>query len=236
MRFEDDDDHEFQEIDYETSSDISRALDYIFDLHQPGSNEATCDECRRNWPCDTVRAVSLTSRNHARRTANSSTSEKIRLGHLLRRQEQYFKKFGHEGEEITQRLHELVITSGLKVRPSLENPHEFEVCYRTSNGSPRILWSMWLAASPVIKIVSNFDSALGKKFLATMLLDSYSTADADDILEWWARDSKQQRTVICELSDSPKELVSCIRVLCDASNRVAIEQGSFDVNIDDESY
>lgn len=213
--------------------DLDRVIDFIVSTHQPDESDIICGECRRSWPCETAIAVSHLLGEDEAHNRRTHTPEGIRLGRILARLESQFGNCGEAGQLLVQRLHELVITPGLKVTPSLTSPAELQVSYRVLNGRPQPLWALTLIPRLRITVSCSTMQTTGRRFLSDLLIDSFSPIGTEELLTWWTNHGSGQRLICFDLPDSPRESVRCLQTLCEASSQVAIHQGN--INCGEES-
>jgi hypothetical protein len=223
-------------IEHSEYRDLERVIEFIVSTHQPDESDVICDECRHAWPCETAKAVAHLLGHDETHNRRTQTPEGVRLGRILARLEAQFGDCGQAGQLVLQQLHELVITPGLKVAPSLSNPGALEVSCRALNARPLLLWTLALIPRLRVTISCSITQSLGRKFLSELLVDSLSPIGTEELLTWWTSNGISQRVISFDLPESPKDSIRCLRALCEASTQTAIQQGNINCRDDSDDF
>lgn len=221
-----DNEDENDEIETTGYPEVAEVLGHVLSIHQPADSGIACQECRRNWPCETARAMSYVYKPRPD-DSPTTTPDRIRLGKLFTRLESLLSDRGQAGERLIQHLHELAITPGLRVSTALEDPNIFKVGYVTSGDEVRELWSLTIARRPLVTIYSRLQTAPGRQFLSALLLDSFSDVNSEELVEWWSRLEPTHRVITCELPENSKTAVGLLNTLCEASSKISLQESEF---------
>lgn len=213
--------------------DLDRVIEFIVSTHQPDESDSICEECRHAWPCETAKAVAHLIGQNETRNCRTHTPENIRLGRILAHLETNFGDCGQAGQVALQRLHELVITPGLKVAPSLSHSAELVVSYRALNAQPQRLWALALTPRLRLTIWCSTTKPLRRNFLSELLIDSLSQIEREELFAWWTDNGSSERVISFNMPEAPKDSIQSLRALCDASSAVASQQGN--VNCSEDS-
>jgi hypothetical protein len=217
---------ENEEFETPGNPEVAEVLGHVLSIHQPADSGITCQECRRNWPCETARAMSYVYKPRPEES-RTTTPDRVRLGRLLSKLDSHFADLGQAGERLIQHLHELAITPGLRVSTALDNPNVFKVGYLTSSDEVRELWSLTFSRRPLVTIYSRLHTAPGRQFLSALLLDSFSDINSAELVEWWTRLEPTHRVITCELPESSKTALGLLNTLCEASSQISLQESEF---------
>ena len=149
-----------------------------------------------------------------------ATYDSQRLGRVLAQVENLLSDLGLDVDSLSQALHELVITPGVKVVPGDETTDEFTVSVAVPGTRPRPLWSLIPDGSLRIRIWTNVEIEENRAFLGNLLVGLVGMTGSAEVVDWWTDSNVRTQQVVSALPSNARLAVKCLKDLVEATHVV----------------